>query len=114
LVSDLRATRHVFNYGENDVMKDLYEILGVSRTASQEEIKKAYRKLARQYHPDVNPGDKKVEEKFKFINVAFEVLSNPEKRQLYDEFGEDAMRIGFDAEKAKAKPMRIASSPNSS
>ena len=67
--------------------KDYYEILGVSRDASQEEIKKAYRKLARKYHPDVNPGDKEAEEKFKLINEAFEVLGNPEKRSAYDQFG---------------------------
>jgi DnaJ-class molecular chaperone len=82
--------------------RDLYEILGVSRGASPEEIKKTYRRLARQYHPDVNPGNKAAEEKFKAINTAFEVLSNPEKRKLYDEFGEDAMHIGFDEKKAQA------------
>lgn len=67
--------------------KDYYQILGVSKTASQKDIKKAYRKLARQYHPDVNPGDKAAEETFKEINEAHEVLSDAEKRKKYDQFG---------------------------
>jgi curved DNA-binding protein len=67
--------------------KDYYKILGVDRNASQDEIKKAFRKLARQYHPDMNQGDKSSEEKFKEINEANEVLSDPEKRQKYDQFG---------------------------
>ncbi len=67
--------------------KDYYQILGVSRKADEKEIKKAFRKLARQHHPDVNAGDKRAEERFKDINEAYEVLSDPEKRAKYDQFG---------------------------
>ena len=67
--------------------KDYYKILGVARGASADDIKKAFRKLARKYHPDVNPGDKKAEAKFKEINEAYEVLSDPEKRNKYDTLG---------------------------
>jgi curved DNA-binding protein len=67
--------------------KDYYTILGVGKTATQEDLKKAFRKLARKHHPDVNPGDKAAEEKFKEISEAYEVLSDPEKRQKYDQFG---------------------------
>jgi len=68
--------------------KDYYTILGVSKTATPQEIKLAYRKIARKYHPDLNPGDKNAEEKFKNLNEANEVLSDPEKRQKYDRFGQ--------------------------
>ncbi len=68
--------------------KDYYQILGVSRNADEKEIKSAFRKLARKYHPDVNPGDKAAEEKFKQINEAYQVLSDPEKRAAYDRYGE--------------------------
>ncbi len=68
--------------------KDYYNILGVKRDASEQEIKKAYRKLARQYHPDVNPGDKSAEARFKEINEAYEVLSDKEDRKKYDKYGE--------------------------
>jgi len=68
--------------------KDYYQILGVSRNASEKEIKQAYRRLARKHHPDLNPNDKSAEAKFKEINAAYEVLSNPEKRKKYDQFGE--------------------------
>jgi DnaJ-class molecular chaperone len=67
--------------------KDYYAILGVPRGADEKEIKKAYRRLARKYHPDLNPGDKEAERKFKEINEAYEVLSDPEKRKRYDELG---------------------------
>jgi DnaJ-class molecular chaperone len=67
--------------------KDYYKTLGVTKNASVDDIKKAFRKLARKYHPDVNPGDKKAEEKFKEINEAYEVLSDPDKRRKYDTLG---------------------------
>jgi molecular chaperone DnaJ len=69
--------------------KDYYSLLGVSRTATEKDIKQAYRRLARQYHPDVNPGNKSAEEKFKAINEAHDVLSDPEKRKKYDQYGEN-------------------------
>src|SRR5579883_3474249 len=69
--------------------KDYYETLGVSRDATDDKIKQAYRKLARKYHPDVNLGDKSAEEQFKAINEAYEVLSDPEKRKKYDSLGPD-------------------------
>src|SRR5574337_1972704 len=67
--------------------KDYYEILGVKKSASAEDIRKAFRKLARKYHPDVNPGDKSAEEKFKAISEANDVLSDPKKRKIYDQLG---------------------------
>ncbi len=75
--------------------RDYYEVLGVSRGASEADIKKAFRKLARKYHPDVNPGDKTAEHKFKEINEAYEVLSDAKKRQQYDQFGHAAFEAGF-------------------
>jgi len=79
--------------------KDYYAVLGVDKKASQEEIKRAYRKLAQKYHPDKNPGDKKAEEKFKEINEAYEVLSDPEKRKKYDQLGQkwhQWQQMGYD------------------
>jgi len=68
--------------------KDYYSVLGLGKTATEKEIKSSFRKLARQYHPDVNPGNKSAEEKFKEINQAYEVLSDPDKRRKYDQYGE--------------------------
>lgn len=76
--------------------RDYYEILGVSRSSTQEEIKKAYRQLALKYHPDRNPNNKEAEEKFKEATEAYEVLSNEEKRRRYDQFGHDGIRPGVD------------------
>lgn len=70
--------------------RDYYEVLGVSKTAGEDEIKKAYRKLAKQYHPDLHPGDAKAEAAFKEVNEAYDVLSTPEKRQRYDQYGHAA------------------------
>src|SRR5437762_3025967 len=67
--------------------RDYYEILGVARTAKEDELKKAYRKLARKYHPDLNPNNKQSEEKFKEIQEAYEVLSDADKRRKYDQLG---------------------------
>src|SRR5579875_2490518 len=81
--------------------KDLYAVLGVPRTASAEEIRKAYRKLARQHHPDVNPGNRQAEERFREISFAYDVLGDPEKRRLYDEFGHEGLQPGFDPVRAR-------------
>jgi molecular chaperone DnaJ len=81
--------------------QDFYQILGVSKDATQEQIKKAYRKLARKWHPDINPGNKEAEQKFKEISRAYECLGNQDKRKLYDEFGEEGLQAGFDADKAR-------------
>ncbi|MBL0700059.1 MAG: DnaJ domain-containing protein, partial [Desulfosarcina sp.] len=78
--------------------KDYYKVLGVSKTASDTEIKKAYRKLARKWHPDINPGNKKTEEKFKEISGAYDCLGDKKKRKIYDEFGEDGLNAGFNAD----------------
>jgi len=82
--------------------QSLYEILGVARGASPEDIKRAYRKLARKYHPDVNPGDASAEEQFKKISAAFDVVGDPAKRKVYDEFGPQGLEPGFDPERARA------------
>jgi curved DNA-binding protein len=81
---------------------DLYGALGVARGASEDEIRTAYRRLARQHHPDVNPDDPKAEDRFKEISYAYDVLSDPEKRARYDEFGAQALQPGFDPEQARA------------
>src|SRR5438093_8802412 len=81
--------------------KDLYAVLGVAKGATPDEIKKAYRKLARKHHPDLNPGNKQAEERFKEISVAHDVLTDPKKRQLYDEFGLEGLQSGFDAGRAR-------------
>lgn len=83
-------------------MKDLYSVLGVSRTADAAEVKKAFRKLTQQYHPDKNPGDKQAEEKFKEVSTAYDVLSDADRRKNYDEFGDIALTQGFDPERARA------------
>ena len=70
--------------------RDYYEVLGVAKTATADEIKSAYRKLAMKYHPDRNPGDKAAEEKFKEAAEAYDVLHDPDKRQRYDQFGHQA------------------------
>jgi molecular chaperone DnaJ len=80
-----------------DTKRDYYDVLGLKKGASESEVKKAFRKLARKYHPDVNPGDKTAEQKFKELNEAYEVLSDPKKRQQYDQFGHAAFGGGFDA-----------------
>lgn len=82
--------------------EDLYSVLGVGKTADADSIKKAYRKLASQLHPDKNPGNKKAEERFKHVNHAYDVLSDAKKRKLYDEFGEEGLREGFDPERVRA------------
>jgi molecular chaperone DnaJ len=81
--------------------KDLYAVLGVARGATTDEIKKAYRKLARKYHPDLNAGNKQAEERFKHISVAHDVLGDTDKRKLYDEFGLEGLQPGFDPAKAR-------------
>jgi molecular chaperone DnaJ len=78
-----------------DTKRDFYEVLGVNRSASEADIKKAFRKLARKYHPDVNPGNKTAEQKFKEINEAYEILSDAKKRQQYDQFGHAAFGGGY-------------------
>lgn len=77
--------------------RDYYEVLGVNKNCTDDELKKAYRKLAKQYHPDLRPGDKEAEAKFKEVNEAYEVLSNPDKRAKYDQFGHAGVDPNFNA-----------------
>src|SRR3972149_5151020 len=78
----------VVPYNTVAMARDYYEVLGLPRSASEKELKQAYRRLARKYHPDVNPGDAQAEARFKEINSAYEVLSDPDKRKKYDRYGE--------------------------
>src|ERR1700741_2325420 len=88
--------------------KDYYGLLGVKKTATAEDIRKAFRKLARKYHPDVNPGDKKAEEKFKEISEANDILSDEKKRKIYDQFGFYSDQIDPAAPEAAARGGRWA------
>src|ERR671916_1163034 len=90
-------------YSPSEMAKeDFYKVLGVKRDAKPEEIKKAYRRLARKHHPDVNPGDKSAEERFKRITEAHDVLSDPKKRQVYDRFGQYSDNLADMAAKGHA------------
>jgi len=96
---------HYFNSKQSErlstMAKDFYKSLGVKKDATAEAIKKTYRKLARKWHPDVNPGNKEAERKFQEISEAYDALGDEKKRKLYDEFGEEGLQSGFDAEKAR-------------
>lgn len=81
--------------------ESLYDTLGVAKTATSDELRKAYRKLARKHHPDVNPGDASAEAAFKKISAAYDVLSDDKKRKAYDEFGDASLQSGFDPDKAR-------------
>ena len=89
-------------------MKNYYEILGIRKDASTEEIKKAYRKLARKYHPDVNPGNKEAEEKFKQINEAYNNLIDESKRKTYDEKYDNINRSGATQTGATQRDIKLA------
>ena len=82
--------------------RDYYKVLGIDKSADENTIKKAYRKLAKKYHPDTNAGNAQAEQNFKEITEAYTVLSDEEKRKLYDQFGHAAFEGGFDADAAKA------------
>ena len=91
---DLRRRGGLANHGRRQMAKDYYQTLGVSRGASQEEIEKAYGKLARQFHPDMNPDDKTSKKKFQEVQTAFDVLSDPQKREMYDRYGSSFETMG--------------------
>lgn len=106
----MRAARAVLFYVLRIMAKDYYAILGVERNADEKAIKSAYRKLARKYHPDVNPNDKKAEENFKEVSEAYDVLSDPKKRKLYDQFGsnwEAASKMGENFTSGGAPGFRV-------
>src|SRR5918993_177552 len=92
---------------------DYYKILGVDKSASEDDIKKAYRKLARKYHPDLNPNDKEAHKKFQQINEANEVLSDPENRKKYDQYGKD-WKQGEEYEKARQQQRQYANARSNS
>src|SRR3989442_2636992 len=83
--------------------KDYYSTLGVAKTATEKEIKQAYRKLARKHHPDVNPGDKSAERRFKEIQQAYDALGDPENRKKYDQFGKAAFEQGATGPRQRAR-----------
>src|SRR4026207_997351 len=91
--------------------QDYYEILGIKRDAKPDEIKKAYRRLARKYHPDVNPGDKAAEERFKAMSEAHDVLSDPKKRSVYDRFGQYSENLADAAARGAGGPQGGARTP---
>src|SRR5256885_16947118 len=90
--------------------EDFYKILGVKKDAKPDEIKKAYRRLARKYHPDVNPGDKSAEDRFKQMSEAFDVLSDPKKRTVYDRFGQYSDNLADEAARG-ARPADAGGTP---
>src|SRR5262245_34456912 len=94
--------RRGYNAARNMAKRDYYEVLGVSKGASEADLKKAYRRLARKLHPDVNPGDKAAQKRFQEVQEAYEVLRDEEKRRAYDRFGHAGPAPGFDPRAAGA------------